>query len=820
MFGRHRLSVAMLAAAALLLESTLIRLLAIAQFYHFAFLVVSLALLGFGASGTWLSVSDRLRKTPLHKLLTFVGVGFTVSVGIAYSILNFLPFDSYSIAWDRWQILYFFLYYLALTLPFLMSGLGVGAAIMYFEEKSHLVYAANLIGSGVGALLAPVSLWLAGVSGSLLLSALLGLAAVLPLGYRSEGPIIREKPPRKVLHFILSFFILGGIAVIAILAGLNLLAHAPLGLTISPYKGLSQVRRYSDTQIIYRRWNAISRIDVVANAGVHQYPGLSYLYKGDLPIQIGLSVDADSLLPITLSQPDEFKAAAFLPESIVFDLRPQANVLVLDPGAGLGVLQALAGTASRITTVVENPLIYLAVSKTVPGFNVFDDPRVKKVSETGRIFLASESSRYDVIFLPLTDAFRPVSSGAYSLGEDYSLTVESLKSFLDRLTPGGVLVLSRWLQSPPSESLRLAATLIEALEQAGFDPREALILYRGIQTMTFIVKPSGWGAVELQKVRAFAEERKYDLVWMSNIQDGEVNRFNRLPEPIYYRDVLSLLTASDQKPYADISRFDIHPPTDDHPFFFHFFTWNQTPEVLATFGHTWQPFGGSGYLVMVALLIFVSMLSLFLIVFPLAHKIQRSGKIISFGLQSKTLAYFSFLGFGYLFIEIPLIQRWILVFGHPIYAFTVIVFTLLLFSSIGSAIARRIWIPKKLVLVLIVILSFLLALFLPKLTNLILGWPLFIRVLAAILILGPIAVLMGIPYPIGLMMLEEYSAELIPWAWAVNGCASVIASICAAMLALSYGFTVALMLGCALYAGVLVIYWLFPRSAKVVDVPQ
>lgn len=174
------LSVAALAAATLLLESTLTRLLAVAQFYHFAFLAVSLALLGFGASGTLLTLAPPgAQDGRLERLLAIAGAGFAASVALAYAVVNLLPFDSYSIAWDRKQLLYFGLYYLALTIPFLCGGLGIGAALAASGGRSHLVYAANLFGSAAGALLAPAVLWLAGVPGAVLASALIGLLAAL-----------------------------------------------------------------------------------------------------------------------------------------------------------------------------------------------------------------------------------------------------------------------------------------------------------------------------------------------------------------------------------------------------------------------------------------------------------------------------------------------------------------------------------------------------------------------------------------------------------------------------------------------------------------
>ncbi len=801
MFRRHIFSVAALSAATLLLETTLTRLLAVAQFYHFAFLVVSLALLGFGASGTLLSVIPRLREVPLERMLARLGAGFVFSVMLAYAVVNFLPFDSYSIAWDRRQILFFVLYYLVLTLPFMITGLAIGSALVAGKEKSHLFYAANLLGSGAGALLAPVALWLAGVPGAVLASGILGLGVTL-IAIKQEEQFERNQTWSR--RIVISF-ISGGVIAFLALTTLNSQSRAPLGMTISPYKGLAQVRRFPNSEIIFSRWNAISRLDVVVDAGTHQLPGLSYLYPDVPPQQLGLSLDADALQAITLIQPEDFQAAKYLPENFAFEIYQQANVLVLEPGGGLGILQALAGGAAKVTAVVDNALVPQAIASTIPDVDVYTHPQVRMVSESIRVYLQQEDERFDIIFLPLTDAYRPVSSGAYSLAEDYSLTVEAFEAVLSRLEPDGVFVFTRWMQMPPSESLRAIAALVEALEQSeGQTASDKLVIYRGIQTVTVLVRPTGWTTDILASVRAFTQDRKFDLVWTPDIQEQEVNRFNRLPEPSFYLAVQELLTSKDRDDFYENYPYDISPPTDDRPFFFHFFTWEQTPEVLATLGHTWQPFGGSGYLILLALLALTMFLSLGLILLPLVwqpreHSGSQPGRW-------SVLIYFALLGIAFLFIEIPLIQRWILLLGHPTYAFTAVVVALLFFSGLGSTLARAVWLPKRVAFATLVLLALLTPFAVPQFSSLVLGLSAWARLMVAIFSLAPLGVLMGLPFPLGLAWLEERVQIWIPWAWAVNGCTSVIASVLAAILSLSYGFTAVLFLGAGAYAGAAVLY--------------
>ncbi len=297
MFRRQAVCLGVLGAASLLFESTMTRLLAVTQFYHFAFLVVSLALLGYGASGTLLAVVPALRRVAIESVLSWSGLGFAMAVGLAYGVINFLPFDSYAIAWDSRQLLYFGVYYLVLSLPFLASGVAVGAAIAGMSGKSHLVYAANLLGSGLGALVALPVLELAGVPGAVLLSALLVLGMVLSL--RSW----QDHAARWfwLVRLPLSAVALVGLVILVFLARSNQASRSPLGLTLSPYKGLAQARRVAKAETTFGRWNAISRVDVVRGAGTHQLPGLSYAYAGTIPSQAGLFLDGDANQAIPLA---------------------------------------------------------------------------------------------------------------------------------------------------------------------------------------------------------------------------------------------------------------------------------------------------------------------------------------------------------------------------------------------------------------------------------------------------------------------------------------------------------------------------------------
>jgi MFS family permease len=791
-----------------MLESTLTRLLAVAQYYHFAFLVVSLALLGFGASGSLLSIFPGWYKNgkiqggreKFERLLMISGLGFTASVGLSYIVVNWLPFDSYSIAWDSRQVLYFGLYYLVLTIPFVFAGLGIGAALSGSLGQSNLVYSVNLVGSAAGILLALIVMQLAGVPGALLASGMIGLIAVLGSNYR--GPRFRNVLVLGALVF--------GAVILLFISVINSRHLAPIGVTISPYKGLPYALRIPGSERLFGAWNAISRLDVVAGASTRVMPGLSYTYPDNPPPQVGMAIDADSLQPITLIEPQNFPAADYLPEALAFQMNPQAEVLVLESGGGLGVIQALAGGASEVTAVMDNPLVLEAISQTVPEKDVYATERVDIKTESSRVYLGSDKEEFDIIFLPLNDPYRPVASGAYSLSEDFTLTVGSFTDMISHLSEDGVLVVTRWLQTPPSESLRLFATLIEALESAGIDnPENKIVAYRGIQTMTFLVKSGDWSELYLTQVRDFIRDRRFDLVWAADIASNETNRFNQLPEPVYFQAFSELITASSRNKFYSAYPFSVTPAIDDHPFFFHFFKWEQTPQILATIGRVWQPFGGSGYFVLLALLILVSGLSVLLIILPLIierrhvenqYLNDRKSTYAAERIQTwRVLAYFGSIGLAFLFLEIPLIQKSILSMEHPTYAFTLVVLVLLIFSSVGSFYSRKVSMARRWILIILFGLAMVTPIFYGLIQEYTLGWSLLLRSLILGLSLAPLGIMMGVPFPMGLAWLEDAGSALVPWAWAVNGCTSVMAAVLAAILVLSTNFSVVLVLGAIFY---------------------
>jgi SAM-dependent methyltransferase len=804
------LSLFLLAAATLAFEVTLTRLFALAQGHHFAFMAVSLALLGAGASGTFLS----LRPPAPQGLRRWLGISallFTLTAPASYLLVNAIPFDAYRIAWERVQLLWLALYYLALTVPFFFSGLAVGAALVAQPEAAGRLYAANLLGSGLGPPLALLALAAVGGPGAVFGVAWLGSLAFLSVTWSS---------PTNATRSYLRTAVGGLLSAVGVLLFLFPPAWADIRLT--PYQSLSQALLYPGSRVIFQKWNAFSRVDIIQSDGIRSAPGLSMAYPGAPPPQVGLTVDGQNLAPITPIPATQAEFADYLPPALAYQLRPNADVLVVEPGGGLAVLTALRGGAGSVTALHSNPTAAAAVRAW--GGDLYRDPRLTVVVDDPRSYLRRDERRFDLVVLPLTDSFRPVTAGAYALGEEYRYTVEAFDELYRHLEPDGLLVVERWLQLPPTESLRLWGIAVEALRRGGVsDPGAHLIALRSFQTSLIVAGRRPFSADEVRRFHDFATTRQFDVIWtpdlgsiagfdlkniqartltagqMQTLQANGVNRYNVISDAPYFRTFAGLLAApSPARFYADYP-YAVAPPSDDRPFFFHFFKWRQIPEILAGLGKTWQPFGGSGYLVLLLLLGLALLLSAGLILLPLAvgNRAQNLKRKAS-NASVRYLLYFSLLGLGFLFVEIPLLQSFIVYLGQPAYAFATVVGALLVASGLGSRyLAERLRPPPG--MIILAVLALVYPTLLPPLFKVTFGLPLAGRMAVTGLALAPLGLLMGTPFPQGIAIVRRHAPDLLPWIWAVNGCVSVVSAVLAPMVSISLGFRVVMFFGAGAY---------------------
>jgi hypothetical protein len=591
--------------------------------------------------------------------------------------------------------------------------------------------------------------------------------------------------------------------------------------------------RYPDSRLIYTAEDSATRVDVVESSSIKSAPGLSLAYEGVPPDQLGLTIDGDNLTPIThtpitrlerLDNDEDLKFLEYIPQSVFMKDKKYTNILIIEPGGGLDVLCSLYYGDSNIYVVQNNELVVELLENSLSSYSgqIYNNPGVTVEKSSIRNFSLTTDKSFDLIILSLSDSFHPVSSGAYSLNENYIYTTESISSILKLLSGDGILAITRWAQTPPSENLKTVATLVSALEldpphtdlshtdsssldssSAGssstststspstsafpdIDIPHRIFAYRSWSTVTTLYKNSGFSAAEIDEFKNRVENLNYDLVYFSGMSEDESNRFNRLEEPYFYRFFTRIIegdNASREELYQDYY-FNIKPATDNNPYFYNFFKTAQIPDIIKYFGKSTQPFGGGGYLILIAALLISILLSLIFIILP----VKTTGSSIKLNRDYGYLIYFLSLGMGYFFIELPLMQKFILVLGKPSYSVAIILFGLMLFAGFGSFFAgcRKINLTRVVLVLIAYIMIFMLTFKFSS--NYILARPLWQRFLMTIALIAPAGFLMGMPFPTGIARAKEKNSQIIPWLWAINGCASVVSSIAAVIISIHAGF--------------------------------
>lgn len=722
-------------------------------------MVISIALLGYGASGSILMLFPSLKRDP-PSILPFTSSLFGLTTILSYITANQVPFDPARLAWDPYQALHILILYILLSMPFLFAGLTLGLALSFLSHKAGRVYASDLTGAGLGCLL------------------------VLPLfSPFQEGVVIVISLVAFLssLTFTLKIGRLRIIPILGIVLSITLLWLRPsfLEIRVSPYKDLPFALRYPGARLIETRWDSISRVDLLYSPVVRFAPGLSLRYLEPLPPQIGLTIDGGGLNAITRYREGErLDFIDYLPSSLPYYLGKREDVFIIEPVGGLPILTAIYYGAKSIEGAERNPL---TITLSDSDFSGYIYKRARIILGDGRAVLKGVKRDYDLIEIGISEA-NASATGLYGLLEDYQFTKSAFKDYYSHLKDGGILSITRYLLPPPRTEIRLVSTIVEALEGIGVKgPKRQLAIIRTWGTITILLKKGVFSQAEVDAVKGFCSSRRFDLVHYPGMRPEEANIYNRFPEPIYYDLVSRLLDQKERDKLYNGYLFDITPTTDDRPFFYHIFRLKTIGEVLKEVGGKWQILLEGGYLIP---LVFVQALlaSSILILLP----ILRIGGFPGL----KALLYFFFIGIGFIFLEVSLIQRFIIFLTHPTHTFAGVVSSILVSSGIGSFLSQRIGVGKG-GWVIIPLLGFFIpfyTLFLPQILSLLLGQTPMVRQLLTFFILFPIGLFMGMPFPLGIRALEIKGKVLIPWAWAVNGCATVVGSIGAVMVAIPFGF--------------------------------
>lgn len=787
---RLYLAIYLVSAATLTYEIGLTRLFSMSQGYHFAFMVISIALLGIGAGGAILMVISRGWVTlPLqHFLATFAALLSIISV-LSFIAANHILFDPVKAAWNRVEFLKILAQYLILSLPFVISGMILAAAYRYMSGLVHRLYLADMAGAGSGCILILYILSISGGEGTVIASALISIAASF-LFY----------VPSRVKEAVVPTF---AIAVLIFTAfGPNRLME----VRMSPYRELSSILNFPGAKVIKTIFSPSGKMDIVESPAVRAAPGISLNYQAPLPPQLGFTINGGGLSTVT-SRTGDLLFLRHLPSSLPYRLKKGGDVFIINPGGGMEPLSALKNGAENVVGSETMGVVISAMKTELYGFSgrLYDEITIRR--GYGRDVIREAGRSFDIIQLPLTDTLGSSSSGIMGLQEEYNLTVEAFSEYIRHLKKDGFVSASIYMLPPPRQELKLFSTIVNALELTGNGPaEERVIAIRSWGVLTVLAKNGVISPSEIEKVKEFCRGERFDLVWYPGMAEGEADTYNRFQEPLYYRLFKTILEGDRERFFRDYI-FDVRPSTDDRPFFGQTFKMTRMKETYESVGKKWGILIEGGYL-LPWILIQSVLASIVLIIFPLIwwnrHLACATEKVKGMGIPLLSIiTYFSAIGIGYMFLEISIMQRMIPVLGEPVYAISAVLFTLLISTGIGSYLSGLFKIterysPHTILIIPALTILYLLMFSLGAGKIAVMGMEM--RFLLTFFFLFPLGVVMGIPFPAGISALGRILPDIIPWAWCVNGLFSVISSVLAMLVALTWGFSAVHILAALCYA--------------------
>ncbi len=787
------LAVGVLSAAALAFEVLLLRLFAIVQWHHFASLAISVALLGIGAAGTAVTLARRHLVAWFPFSFAGAAAAFAVTAVLCFAAAQRVPFNALEIAWNSAQLFGLGAVYLLLFVPFFFAATALCVAYSAFAEhpgRAALVariYGADILGAGFGSLGLLALLYVLHPADALRVIPVLGFAAATLAAW----------PASRVAAASL---------VVAALALFVLLPARFFELVPSEYKDLRQALRVKGARVVAERSSPLGVVTAVESplAPIRYAPGLSLNAASGPPEQMGLFVDGQAAGAVSRYDGDlaPFAHLKDMTSALPYRLLERPRVLVLGAGSGGDILQARVLGAREVDAVELDRQLVALVEEDLAAFSgrPFSAPGVHLHVAEARGFVAASEKRYDLIQVALLDAFGTGAAGLGSLAESHLYTVEAIDAYLGRLAPGGLLAVTRWVSLPPRDALRFFSSVVKTLEGRGVSaPGESLAMIRGWSTATVLVKNGAFAAPEIAAIRAFADEHSFDVAYVAGITAAEANRHNVLERDDFFLAAQALLGA-DRAAFIDDYKFDLSPTTDDRPYFFHFFKWSTFHEFRRMREQGVLPPLDLGYLVLVLALAQATLASAFLVLLPLVLAGTRRAVAAAPALRRRVPVYFLALGLGFMAVEIPFLQRFTFFLSHPATAAAVVLAAFLVFAGLGARFSARLASGTRWPFGAICALALLYAVLLPPLLAALMSLAQAWKVLLTVLLIAPLAFCLGMPFPLGLAAVAARAAPLVPWAWGINGFASVVATLLATLLAIHIGQSAVILLAVGLYA--------------------
>ncbi len=753
--------------ASLLLELSLTRLFSVILFYHFAFLAISIALLGLGAGGVFsYLLKRRLERWTTEQIGTFVGTANALLMLVVLEIDLHVPVSLQLTTLNFYKLTAI---YLVSALPFFLTGLFF--SVLFARRSSHIsqLYAADLVGGSLACIgIVPLLNGFGGPNTVLFAGIAMATAALF---------FAMSKRSRNIAALVLVAFVF---------------------LTAANYRGrlidivYAKGMRRDQSWVEFARWNAISRVEVDNQGGAKV-----------------VVIDADASTYIMAHDPQEpWEGSAYQKNlmsaapSVTNVLRPHGDYAIIGPGGGVDVLRAVANGSPSVTGIEINPIIATTIMRERYkdwSYGLYTRPNVHINVSDGRSWIRSSTQKFDVIQMTLVDTWASTAAGAFALSENNLYTVEAFREYFDHLRPDGYIAITRWEFARPREALRVVSQAMRALTPKGRATtpdlrRNFIIVVEGDlnqdgRPVTVLAKKSPFTPEEQSAVlKHLSAQSKLHPIYLPYADNTSV--------PEQAKAFRSLIESNSPERFAASYLFNVAPVYDDAPFFFFTLKPSQILGAGTEQGIDWKVNMGVVVLLMVVVISAIAV-ALFLVV-PLLFTARVSNNRVL------PLLYFIAIGLGYIAVEITLIQRLVLFLGHPIYAMTVVVFLMLLSSGLGSMMSRRLFTDPRRVKAAFGVVIALLAVYyfaLSPLLHSLIGLPQSIKVFIAALLIIPLGFAMGMPFPSGLRMLWETRTDdnLVEWAWAMNAASSVLGSVLSMTIAIQFGLGVTLICGALAY---------------------
>ena len=780
------LAIGAVSGALLMTELALTRIFSVTMYYHFAFLAISIALFGLSASGVLVYVlRHRLERVATDRILTYAAIVHALATLAALACLVRIRVG---LNYSPQNLVLMLAIYLLAALPFLTGGLVISAAFARMSSRINLLYAADLIGAAAGCLALIPLLNTLGAPGVVLVAAALSLTAAVAFA-RADS--------RRTIFGI-------SVAILAV----------PLATQLSglqPFDVLD-TKGHEGDRVLFSKWNSFSRIGVYDRA--HGDWSLSPKFTGTPGESRFMDIDSAASTPILkgTGRPADAAYLRYELTAIAYQLveRPGGfSALVIGPGGGRDLLSALVFGATHVDGVEINPIIVRDVMlgrfRDYSG-NLYGDPRVAIHVDDGRSFVRRSSKQYNVIQASLVDTWAATAAGAYTLTENSLYTSEAFGEYLDHLTDDGVLTITRWV----FDGLRLVSLAQEACDERGLEPARHIAIVRHDRVATFLLSKKPFTREQVERLTSHADAMGFAVLYVPDISaaaSGEESASlpqrssaDDPPEMVQSRtsadDYGRFILAPDRQRFIDGYPVDIRATTDDRPFFFH--TTRLADQFDVAFGRS-MLFGNGLSALLTLFGISAALVALF-VVGPLVIGGGRPGPG-----WARWLAYFGALGAGFMLLEVAMLQRFVLLLGHPVYSLTVTLFSLLLGTGLGSFLTRvvddqQIRRVTMSALIAIVLLALGSRLAIPWLVDAAIPWSLTVRIAAAVAILVPAGILLGMALPGGMRMLAARRPEIVPWGWGMNGAFSVVGATLAVFIAMNWGFSTTFMAAAGVYA--------------------